>query len=65
MKQEFVLLKNIIIPAGTVLSRACEERGGASNVEAVIGMGKDSTANFNMSLMAIDDMPEDLITKVK
>lgn len=63
--KKFVLLKAVTIPAGTILDRAPNNRGGFNSVEAIIGMGDDSTAYFNMSLGAIEDMPEDLITEVK
>ena len=64
-KTEFVLLQDVIIPAGTVLSTAPLNRGGLSSVEAIIGMGKDSTAYFNMSISAIEDAPKELITRIK
>lgn len=62
---KYVLLKDVVIKAGTVLDRACNERGGEYNVEAFVEMGKDSNAVFNMSIGAIEDAPEDLITKLK
>ena len=58
---KFVLLKDVIIPAGTVLDSAPTNRGGELAVEAIIGMGKDSTAYFHMSVLAIEDAPKDLI----
>jgi hypothetical protein len=64
-KIKFVLLKNIIIPAGTILDIVPINRGGESYVECVVDMGKDSTAYFGCSLSAIEDMPEDLITILK
>jgi hypothetical protein len=59
---EFVLLQDIVIPAGTVLSRAADQRGGPGSVEAVIGLGKDSHAWFNMAVACIQDVPADLIS---
>lgn len=37
-----VLLRDIVIPAGTVLDRAADERGGWASVECVVGLGKDA-----------------------
>lgn len=62
--KKFVLLKKIVIPAGTVLDTAPLNRGGKHAVETIIGMGKDSTAYFHMSLGAIEDAPE-YITELK
>ena len=39
-----VLLQDVVIPAGTVLSRAADQRGGMGAVEAVVAIGKDSSA---------------------
>lgn len=64
-EKRFVLLNDVVIPAGTVLDRAPNERGGDARVEAVIGIGKDATAYFNMGVLAIEDAPDDLITEVK
>ena len=64
MKQiKYVLLKDVIIPAGTILDVAPLNRGGYRNREAIVAMGKDSTAYFNISLLAIEDAPKDLITR--
>jgi hypothetical protein len=62
---EFVLLQDLVIPAGTKLSRASNERGGQGSVEAVVAMGKDSFAWLNMSVGAVKDAPADLITTAK
>jgi len=62
-EEKYVLLKDVIIKKGTILSTACNERGGKYNVECCIEMGKDSTGNFNCSIEAIKDMPDDLIVK--
>jgi len=64
-ENKFVLLKDVTIKAGAILDRAPNERGGDSHVECVVEMGKDGTAYFNMSLLAIEDMPKDLITRVR
>ena len=61
---KFVLLQNVVIPAGTVLDGAPTNRGGNAAVEAVVAMGKDSTAYLHMSVAAVKDAPEDLITIV-
>lgn len=57
----FVLLKNVVIKRGTVLFPAPLQRGGKRSVETVVAMGKNSTAYFNMSIAAIEDMPKNLI----
>lgn len=62
--KNFVLLQDVVIPAGTVLSQAADQRGGKASVEAVVGMGKDSCAWFNMPVAAIEDAPVDLIGDV-
>lgn len=64
-EKTFVLLKDVVIPAGTVLETAPLNRGGGSAVEAIVAMGDDSTAYFNMTITAINDAPKDLITEVK
>jgi len=63
--QDYVLLKDVVIPAGTVLSRAANERGGEYAIECFAEMGKDSTATFVLSTATIADIPSDLITKTK
>lgn len=48
-RREHVCLRvkrEIVIPAGTMLRQAAEERGGRAYVEAVVGLEKDFTANF-------------------
>jgi hypothetical protein len=55
----FVLLQDLVIPAGTVLSGAADQRGGPEAVEAVVGVGRDSHAWLVMSLGAVDDAPGD------
>lgn len=64
-KQIYVLLKDVVIPAGTVLDRCPLQRGGEKSVEAIIAMGKDASAYFNMGKLAIQDMPADLIAEIK
>jgi hypothetical protein len=61
--RQFVLLQDVVIPAGTVLKRAPNERGGDDAVECVVEMGKDSTAYLNMQVAAIADAPADLIAE--
>jgi hypothetical protein len=38
--------KDIIIPAGTELVRAADQRGGRGYVEAVVGHGRDFTSTW-------------------
>jgi len=63
--KEYVLLKDVVIQAGTKLDTAPENRGGKFNIESVVAMGEDSIAHFNISINAIEDMPVDLITEIK
>ena len=44
--RRFVLLRDVVIPAGTVLERAANERGGTSAVECVVALGPDSHGYF-------------------
>ncbi len=62
---KYVLLKDVIIKKGTILGRAPNERGGLSSVECCVEMGKNSSANFNCSILSIEDMPENLIKLLK
>jgi hypothetical protein len=41
---KYRLLRDIVIPAGTVLDRAANERGGTRYVECVVPHGKDFTS---------------------
>jgi hypothetical protein len=63
--KRFVLLKDVVIPAGTILSRASNERGGAERVEATVEMGRDATAWLNMAVAAIPDAPDELIAEAR
>jgi hypothetical protein len=63
--RRFVLRQDVVIPTGTVLSRAANERGGEMAVEAVVGMGKDSAGWFVMAIGAIEDAPSGLIEEVE
>lgn len=40
------LLQSITIPAGIILSRAADQRGGKSHVESTVGFGKGFTGDF-------------------
>jgi hypothetical protein len=62
---EFILLRDLVVPAGTKLSGASNERGGQGSVEAIVAMGKDSFAWLNMPVSAVKDAPPDLITAVE
>lgn len=62
-EEKYVLLKDVIIKKGTILSSSPNQRRG--NVECYVEMGKDSTAIFLTNKDAIKDMPEDLITLIK
>lgn len=64
MSKKYKLLKDVVIKKGTILDTAPKQRGGRYSVEAIVAMGKDSTAYFNMSLLAIEDMPVTLIREV-
>lgn len=64
-ERQYVLLKDVVIPAGTVLSCAPSQRGGAEAVEAVVAMGKDAIAWFHMRLGDIRDAPADLIAELR
>ena len=44
--RRFVLLRDVVIPAGTVLERAANERGGTLAVECVVALGSDSHGYF-------------------
>jgi hypothetical protein len=39
-------LRDIVIPAGTILRQAANERGGAGFLEVPIGHGKNFTSNL-------------------
>lgn len=49
---KYVLTKDIIIPAGTVLARAANERGGSGYVEAVVGHGRDFASRLVVQVHA-------------
>jgi hypothetical protein len=38
--------RDIVIPAGTILRRAADQRGGSGYVECPVGHGPDFTSNF-------------------
>lgn len=48
----YQLQRDIVIPAGTILRRAANERGGSGFVETPIGHGKDFTSNFVVQVHA-------------
>lgn len=64
-EKKFVLLKDVVIPAGTVLERACNEHWWFAYVECTVWMGTDATADFLVNVSGIEDMPKDLITEIK
>jgi hypothetical protein len=56
--------RSIVIPAGTEFRRACNNHGGHGAIEAIIGMGKDSTAFLVMSLGAVKDSEKGLLEQI-
>jgi hypothetical protein len=42
----YVTQEDIVIPKGTILKNAANERGGSSYVEGVIGLGPDFSGWF-------------------
>jgi len=64
-EKKYVLLQDIVIPKGTILQTSPNNRGGKNNFETDIAMGDDSTAIFMASILAIEDMPDSLITEIK
>lgn len=54
------LIKDIIIPLGTILDRAAVkvERVGDFHVETQIGLSKDSSGTFTYFIEPMDDLSE-------
>lgn len=52
---EYELLRDIVIPAGEVLSRAADQRGGWDCVEVPVAIGRDATAWLVLPVAAIVD----------
>lgn len=48
----YQLQRDIVIPAGTILRQAADQRGGSAYVECPIGHGKDFTSNFVVQVHA-------------
>lgn len=42
----YQLQRDIVIPAGTILRQAADQRGGRGYVECVVGHGRDFASNF-------------------
>jgi len=40
----FRLTRDVVVPAGTMFSRAPDERGGSASMEGLVGLGRDATA---------------------
>ena len=57
MAEELILLKDIVIPAGTVLSRAASkvERFGDDHFEVVVGLTPNTSGSF---VYTVDADPE-------
>lgn len=54
-RSEYELLKEVVIPAGEVLSRAAAQRGGRDCVEVPVAIGRDATAWLVLPVSAIVD----------
>lgn len=48
----YELQRDIVIPKGTILRQAADQRGGRGYVECDIGHGKDFTSNFVVQVHA-------------
>lgn len=46
----YQLQRDIMIPAGTILRQAADQRGGRGYVECVVGHGRDFASNFVVQL---------------
>lgn len=62
---KFVLLKDVIIPRGSVFDTTSDQKWWNSYVETLVEMGKDATWYFILHKGSIEDMPTDLITTLK
>lgn len=60
--EEFVLTRDLVVPAGTVLSRTPDRRAFAGgSVEACVAVGRDSHAWLVMGVGCVEDAPPGLI----
>lgn len=48
----YQLQRDIVIPAGTILRQAADQRGGVGYVECPIGHGRDFSSNFVVQVHA-------------
>jgi hypothetical protein len=46
----FRLKQDVLVPAGTVFTRAPLERGGYDRIEGIVALGNDATAYLNLPL---------------
>lgn len=53
--KEYVLVQDIIIPAGTKLDRMPENKGGIHRVGTIVGIGKNFAADFSVTVSCIED----------
>ena len=61
-QKEMVLVRDVVIPAGTRLARApSKQELDDSHFEALVGFGADNTASFTISL---DDLPEGIAAEL-
>jgi len=51
LDHQFKLKRDLVIPAGTVFTRAGNERGGDDRVEAVVAFGADAVAWLNLPVV--------------
>lgn len=42
----YQLQRDIVIPAGTILRQAADQRGGSGYVECIVGHGRDFSSNL-------------------
>lgn len=54
-EKDFVLIEDIIIPKGTILTTAPTNRGGEHYRECVVGIGNDFTGTFSVTKEGIED----------
>lgn len=58
-KSEYVVIKDIVIPRGTVLKQAPTEiKYSSEHSEAILGFGKDQVGYFQINNQAIKEFPE-------
>ena len=61
---KYVLLKDLIIPTGTVLESMPENKGGKYRKGFIVAIGKDFTGDFSVTEAGIADA-EGYITELK